>query len=79
MRDWSYCMVLAYPLHSDQSAPSTEALPAATVQHIPALVQKYIVYLKDRYKAHRISPMLKEGVKIRPKQFIHLNMVSNED
>ena len=49
------------------------------MQHIPALVQKYIDYLKDRYKAHRISPMLKEGVKIRPKQFIHLNMVSNEE
>ena len=49
------------------------------MQHIPALVRKYIDYLKDRYKAHRISPMLKEGVKIRPKQFIHLNMVSNEE
>ena len=49
------------------------------MQHIPALVQKYIDYLKNRYKAYRISPMLKEGVKIRPKQFIHLNMVSNEE
>ena len=74
-----YGISLFYPLHSDQPAPSTEAVPAATVQHIPALVQKYIDYLKDRYKAHRISPMLKEGVKIRPKQFIHLNMVSNEE
>ena len=74
-----YSTSLFYPLHSDQPAPSTEAVPAATVQHIPALVQKYIDYLKDRYKAHRISPMLKEGVKIRPKQFIHLNMVSNEE
>ena len=74
-----YGTSLFHPLHSDQPAPSTEAVPAATVQHIPALVQKYIDYLKDRYKAHRISPMLKEGVKIRPKQFIHLNMVSNEE
>ena len=74
-----YGTSLFYPLHSDQPAPSTEAVPAATVQHIPALVRKYIDYLKDRYKAHRISPMLKEGVKIRPKQFIHLNMVSNEE
>ena len=74
-----YGTSLFYPLHSDQPVPSTEAVPAATVQHIPALVQKYIDYLKDRYKAHRISPMLKEGVKIRPKQFIHLNMVSNEE
>ena len=49
------------------------------MQHIPALVQKYIDYLKDRYKAYRISPMLKEGIKIRPKQFIRLNMVSNEE
>ena len=74
-----YGTSLFYPLHLDQPAPSTEAVPAAAVQRIPALVQKYIDYLKDRYKAHRISPMLKEGVKIRPKQFIHLNMVSSEE
>ena len=43
----------------------------------PALVQKYIDYLKDRYINK--SPLLKEKVlKIRPKEFIHLNLVSNE-
>ena len=75
-----YGTSLFYLLHSDQPAgPTTMVVHAATVQHIPALAQKYIDYLKDRYKAYRISPMLKEGVKIRPKQFIHLNMVSNEE
>ena len=66
-------MVLVHPL-SDQPAPSTAA-PAAT-PHTPALVQRYIDYLKDRYINK--SPILKEKVlKVRPKEFIHLNLVSN--
>ena len=55
--DWSYCTVLVHPL-SDQPAPSTAA-PAAT-PHTPALVQRYIDYLKDRYINK--SPILKEKV-----------------
>ena len=67
------------PLHSDQPAgPSTVAVPAAThaPRHTPALVQRYIDYLKERYINK--SPILKEKVlKVRPKEFIHLNLVSN--
>ena len=64
---------------SDQpTGLSTMAVPAATHApwHTPALVQRYIDYLKDRYINK--SPILKEKVlKVRPKQFIHLNLVSN--
>ena len=74
-----YGTSLFHPLHSDQSAgPSTVAVPAAThaPRHTPALVQRYIDYLKDRYINK--SPILKEKVlKVRPKEFIHLNLVSN--
>ena len=54
------------------------AVPAAThaPRHTPALVQRYIDYLKDRYINK--SPILKEKVlKVRPKEFIHLNLISN--
>ena len=45
-------------------------------RHIPAVVQRYIDYLKNVYINK--SPILKEKVlKIRPKEFIHLNLVSN--
>ena len=68
-------MVLVHPL-SDQPAPSPITTPAAT-PHTPSLVQRYIDYLKDRYINK--SPILKEKVlKVRPKEFIHLNLVSNE-
>ena len=68
-------MVLVYPL-SDQPAPSPFTTPAAT-PHTPALVQRYIDYLKYLYINK--SPILKEKVlKIRPKEFIHLNLVSNK-
>ena len=68
-------MVLVHPL-SDQPAPSPITTPAAT-PHTPALVQRYIDYLKYLYINK--SPILKEKVlKVRPKEFIHLNMVSNE-
>ena len=53
-------------------------VPAATLvpRHTPALVQRYINYLKDRFINK--SPILKEKlVKVRPKKFIHLNLVSN--
>ena len=74
-----YGTSLFHPLHSDQPAgPSTVAVPAAThaPRHTPALVQRYIDYLKDRYINK--SPILKEKVlKVRPKEFIHLNLVSN--
>ena len=74
-----YGTSLFHPLHSDQPAgPSTVVEPAAThvLQHTPALVQRYIDYLKDRYINK--SPILKEKVlKVRPKEFIHLNLVSN--
>ena len=63
-------------LISDQPAPSLITTPAAT-PHTPALVQRYIDYLKDRYSNK--SPILKEKVlKVRPKEFIHLNLISNE-
>ena len=63
-------------LISDQPAPSPITTPAAT-PHTPALVQRYIDYLKDRYISK--SPILKEKVlKVRPKEFIHLNLISNE-
>ena len=69
------CMVLVHPL-SDQPAPSPITTPAAT-PHTPALVQRYIDYLKYHYINK--SPILKEKVlKVRPKEFIHLNLVSNE-
>ena len=74
-----YGTSLFHPLHSDQPAgPSTVVVPAAThaLRHTPALVQRYIDYLKDRYINK--SPLLKEKVlKVRPKEFIHLNLVSN--
>ena len=74
-----YGTSLFHPLHSDQPAgPSTVVVPAAThaPRHTPALVQRYIDYLKDRYINK--SPILKEKVlKVRPKEFIHLNLVSN--
>ena len=74
-----YGTSLFHPLHSDQPAgPSTVVEPAAThaPRHTPALVQRYIDYLKDRYINK--SPILKEKVlKVRPKEFIHLNLVSN--
>ena len=74
-----YGTSLFHPLHSHQPAgPSTVAVPAAThaPRHTPALVQRYIDYLKDRYINK--SPILKEKVlKVRPKEFIHLNLVSN--
>ena len=68
-------MRLVHPL-SDQPAPSPITTPAAT-PHTPALVQRYIDYLKYLYINK--SPILKEKVlKVRPKEFIHLNLVSNE-
>ena len=74
-----YGTSLFHPLHSDQHAgPSTVVVPAAThaPRHTPALVQRYIDYLKDRYINK--SPILKEKVlKVRPKEFIHINLVSN--
>ena len=58
---------------SDQPAPH----PTAGTSHSPA-VQQFIDYLKYRYINK--SPILKENVvKARPKQFIHLNLVSNEE
>ena len=54
-----------------------ETAADAPLRGTPVLVQKYIDYLKDRYINK--SPLLKEKVlKIRPKEFIHLNLVSNE-
>ena len=74
-----YGTSLFHPLHSDQPAgPSTVVVPVAThvPRHTPALVQRYIDYLKYRYINK--SPILKEKVlKVRPKEFIHLNLVSN--
>ena len=66
-------MVLVYPL-SDQPAPSPITTPAAT-PHTPALVQRYIDYLKDRYINK--SPILKEKLLLQPKEFIRLNLVGN--
>ena len=60
----------------DQPAPSPTTTPATT-PHSPDL-QKYIGHLKDRYINR--SPILKEKVlKIRPKQYIHLNLVNDEE
>ena len=73
--DWLVLLygTIVHPL-SDQPAPSTAA-PAA-IPHTPAPVQRYIDYLKDRYINK--SPILKEKVlKVRPKEFIHLNLISN--
>ena len=66
-------MVLVHPL-SDQPAPSPITTPAAT-PHTP--VQRYIDYLKYFYKYK--SPILKESKVLQPKEFIHLNLVSNAD
>ena len=66
-------MVLVHPL-SDQPAPSPITTPAAT-PHTPALVQRYIDYLKYRYINK--SPILKEKLLLQPKEFIRLNLVSN--
>ena len=66
-------MVLVHPL-SDQPAPSPITTPAAT-PHTPALVQRYIDYLKDRYINK--SPILKEKLLLQPKKFIRLNLVTN--
>ena len=61
-------------LPSDQPASSI-TVPVVPTLHTP-LVQRYIDYLKDRYINK--SPLLKEKVlKVRPKEFIHLNLVSN--
>ena len=68
-------MVLVHPL-SDQPASSPITTPAAT-PHTPALVQRYIDYLKDRYINK--SPILKEKLLLQPKEFIRLNLVSNTD
>ena len=74
-----YGTSLFHPLHSDQPAgPSTVVVPAAThvLRHTHALVQRYIDCLKNHYINK--SPILKEKVlKVRPKEFIHLNLVSN--
>ena len=48
--------------------------PAATPR-TPALVQRYIDYLKDRYINK--SPILKEKLLLQPREFIRLNLVSN--
>ena len=66
-------MVLVHPL-SDQPAPSPITTPAAT-PHTPALVQRYIDYLKYLYINK--SPILKEKLLLQPKEFIRLNLVSN--
>ena len=66
-------MVLVHPL-SDQPAPSPITTPAAT-PHTPALVQKYIDYLKCLYINK--SPILKEKLLLQSKEFIRLNLVSN--
>ena len=68
-------MVLVHPL-SDQPAPSPITTPTAT-PHTPALVQRYIDYLKYFYKYK--SPILKESKVLQPKEFIRLNLVSNAD
>ena len=57
---------------SDQ--PAVSPTPAAT-PHTPSLFRKYIDYLKYHYIKN--SPELKENkLKIRPKDYIHLNLVS---
>ena len=66
-------MVLVHPL-SDQPAPSPITTPAAT-PHTPALVQRYIDYLKYIYINK--SPILKEKLLLQPKKIIRLNLVSN--
>ena len=64
---------IVHPL-SDQPAPSPITTPAAT-PHTPALVQRYIDYLKYRYINK--SPILKEKLLLQPKKFIRLNLVTN--
>ena len=46
-------------------------------EHTPALVQRYIDYLKHLYKYR--SPILKESKVLQPKEFIRLNLVSSAD
>ena len=65
---------LFHPL-SDQPAPPPTISPAG-IPHSPA-VQKYIDYLKYFYTNK--SPELKETFEVQPKDFIHLNLVSNEE
>ena len=64
-------------LISDQPAPSPSTAAPAATQHTPALVQRYIDYLKDRYINK--SLILKEKLLLQPKEFIRLNLVSNTD
>ena len=64
-------------LISDQPAPSPSTAAPAATPHTPALVQRYIDYLKDRYINK--SPILKEKLLLQPKEFIRLNLVSNTD
>ena len=60
-------------LSSDQ--PASSITVPVTAPHTP-LVQRYIDYLK--YSYINTSPLLKETVvKVRPKEFIHLNLVSD--
>ena len=63
-------------LISDQPAPSLNTVAPAATPHTPALVQRYIDYLKDRYINK--SPILKEKLLLQPKEFIRLNLVSND-
>ena len=75
MRDWSYCTVLVYSiLSSDQPAPSPITTPAGT-PHTPALVQRYIDYLKDRY-INKITNT--EGKGTAPPKNSFTQLVSNE-
>ena len=69
------CDILPSGTPPDQPA-SNITVSVVPTPHTP-LVQRYIDYLKDRYINK--SPLLKEKVlKVRPKEFIHLNLVSNE-
>ena len=69
------CNILPSGTPPDQPA-SNITVSVVPTPHTP-LVQRYIDYLKDRYINK--SPLLKEKVlKVRPKEFIHLNLVSNE-
>ena len=63
-----------HPL-SDQPAPHPTISPPG-IPHSPA-VQKYIDHLKYIYT--KKSPELKEDFVVQPKDFIHLNLVSNEE
>ena len=73
------CLVyysLFHPLHSDQPAPSPITTPAGT-PHSPA-VQRYIDYLKYLY-INKLPNLKEKLFKVRPKEFIHLNLVTDED